>query len=149
MYPAYVSGPTSPINGVDAVCAKSLIASAVKPSLKVFLPSSKLLYSTMLGCLTPSAFAKASSDVAPNKKLSLSSSATSVKVALLLLSYLSKYATMTTLSAVLNSSSASPEPSRDTAGMLCLVMYETMACALRGPPYGATLSAPRKTLRVG
>lgn len=113
------------------------------------LPSSKVLYKTMAGCLTPSALASASSSVAPNRKSSLNSSATSVNVALLVLSSLPKYPTRTTLSAVLNSSSAESDVRSDTAGMDCLVMYETIACAFLGPAYGATLSAPLNTLSVG
>lgn len=83
-----------------------------------------------------------------------------------LVSFASKYATKTTLSAILNSSMVSVVTT-ETAGRACLVMYETIlgtgqlscnasapihptyAGALRWPAYGVTLSEPRNIFKVG
>ncbi len=90
-------------------------------SSKVSLPLSKDLYKTIAGALTPSALANLASFVAPNRNSSLIDSATSVNVVFEVLSSASKYATATTLSAILNSSNES-DPRTDTAGRACLVM---------------------------
>ena len=108
-----------------AVLVNLVIDSSVKASSKVVLPSSKSLYSMTLGCLTPSAFARAESLVAPKMYSSRRASAAAEKVVLEVLSSLSKKPTTTTLSAFLNSSSES-EVSIETAGSCCLVMYEIM-----------------------
>lgn len=90
-------------------------------SSNVSLPLSNDLYKTIAGTLIPSAFANLASLVAPKRYSSLNDSATSVKVVFEVLSSASKYATATTLSAVLNSSNES-DPRTDTAGRACLVM---------------------------
>jgi hypothetical protein len=67
MYPAYVSGPTSPTSGVLAVFANVVIASESNLSSNLVSLSSKSLNRTMAGCLTPAALASAASLVAPNR----------------------------------------------------------------------------------
>lgn len=127
IYPAYVSGPTSPMSGIELCLENVAMASSVNFSSKTLLPSSKSLYKMMPGCLTPSAFARSASFVAPKRNESRRFSAALVKVSFDALSLASKKPTSTTWSAVVKSGREFLSRT-DTAGRACFVMYDIILC---------------------